>query len=406
MGKGSRRDLGLVVAAVGVSAAGDWIAATALVLHVQDTTDSALAVSALFIAVWGPLVVFAAPAGALVDRLENVRLLAIVSLAQAALAVALAVTLDPFGVVLALTLALGVGAAVTQPVEFALVPVVAGGRELVKANGYVETSRYAGFAIGPVVGGALAAAGGTEVALLVDAATFVAVAAFAALMKVRREVQAGETHAASHEGAAAGFVLLWRDRLLALVMAVTVAALALFTISATAEVFFIKEDLGAGDLGFGVAWTAWMIGMAIGATVVARRFGPGAMAAGAFFMILIQGLGIATGPISVAYSATLIGYTIGGVAHGTKNVLVRTLVHERVPDRLRGRTFAAYNGLRNAAEISALALGGVLVAVIGAREALFVAGFGPALVAAIGLAVYARMMPPAHTGRAAPAEAE
>jgi hypothetical protein len=225
-------------------------------------------------------------------------------------------------------------------------------------------------------------------------------------MKARRKVDHGQEHEARVEGAAAGFVFLWRDRLLALVMTVTVAALALFTICATAEVFFIKEDLAAGDFGFGVAWSAWTIGMAIGATVLARRFGAGAMVAGAFAMIVIQGLGIATGPISVAYSAMLIGYAIGGVAHGTKNVLVRTLVQERTPDRLRGRTFAAYNGLRNGAEIGALVLGGVLVATIGARDALFIAGFGPALVGAVGLAVYARMTPPAHAARAARAEAE
>jgi predicted MFS family arabinose efflux permease len=405
-GTASRRDLGLVVAAVGLSAAGDWIAATALVLHVQDMTDSALAVSALLIAVWGPLVFFSAPAGALVDRLENVRMLAVVSLVQAALAVALGLTLDPLGVVLALTLALGVGAAITQPVEFALVPVVAGGRELVKANGYVETARYAGIGLGPVVGGALAAAGGTELALIIDAATFVAVAAFAVMMKARRRAHPAQEHDARADGAGAGFVFLWRDRLLALVMAVTVASLALFTICATAEVFFIKEDLAAGDFGFGVAWSTWTVGMAIGATVLARRFGPGAMAAGAFGMIVVQGLGIASGPVSVLYSAMLIGYAIGGVAHGTKAVLVRTLVHERTPDRLHGRTFAAYNGLRNVAEIGALALGGVLVAVIGARGALFIAGFGPALVGAIALAVYARVMPPAHTARAAQAEVE
>ena len=54
----------------------------------------------------------------------------------------------------------------------------------------------------------------------------------------------------------------------------------------------------------------------------------------------------------------LIGFVFGGVAHGVKNVLLRTLIHERVPDALRGRAFAAYNGARNGAELGALALGG------------------------------------------------
>ena len=65
----------------------------------------------------------------------------------------------------------------------------------------------------------------------------------------------------------------------------------------------------------------------------------------------------------------LIGFAFGGVAHGVKNVLLRTLIHERVPEALRGRAFAAYNGARNGAELGALALGGVVVGAFGARTA-------------------------------------
>jgi len=79
----------------------------------------------------------------------------------------------------------------------------------------------------------------------------------------------------------------------------------------------------------------------------------------------------------------LIGFVVGGVAHGVKNVLLRTLIHERTPEALRGRAFAAYNGARNGAELGALALGGLVVGALGARPALLIAGVGPAL---IGLA--------------------
>ena len=74
-----RRDFQLLVAAVFLSAAGDWVALTALALHVRDTTDSGLAVSALFIALWLPLVVFAGGAGLLVDRFDARRALIVSS---------------------------------------------------------------------------------------------------------------------------------------------------------------------------------------------------------------------------------------------------------------------------------------------------------------------------------------
>ncbi len=55
-----------------------------LILHVQQRTGSAFAVSALIFALWGPVVLAAGLAGTIVDRFENRRILIAVSLAQAA----------------------------------------------------------------------------------------------------------------------------------------------------------------------------------------------------------------------------------------------------------------------------------------------------------------------------------
>ena len=76
-----------------------------------------------------------------------------------------------------------------------------------------------------------------------------------------------------------------------------------------------------------------------------------------------------------------------------RNVLIRTLVHERTPARLRGRAFAAFNAMRNTAELIALAAGGVLVAAVGARTTLIIAGAGPVVFALAGMAVNARRPP-------------
>ena len=65
-----RRDVRLIVAAVGASAAGDFILWVPLTLHLQEMTDSGIAVAALFIALWAPVVVLAPVAGLLVDRME------------------------------------------------------------------------------------------------------------------------------------------------------------------------------------------------------------------------------------------------------------------------------------------------------------------------------------------------
>lgn len=375
------RDFRLLVGAVGLSALGDWLALVPLALHIEATTGSGLAVAALFIALWLPAVALAGVAGPLVDRLETTRLLALVSLAQAVVAVALPFT-DGLAPVLGLVALLGAGAALAQPAEFALVPAVAGEARLAEANGRVETARYLGFTAGPLLGGLLAAGGGTTIALLVNAASFAAVAAAACALRVRRRPRGG---AAEH--ARGGLALLAQDRVLALVVSVVVVSLAVMAGSITAELFFATDVLEVGETGYGVLVAAWTVGMVGGAVAVAPRIRAGALVLGALVATAVQGAGLALSTVWLAFPVALAFYVVGGLGHGAKNVLIRTLIHEAVPDRLRGRAFAAYNGLRNGAELVGLATGGLLVTALGPRHALLLAGAIPVVVALAGLSV-------------------
>jgi MFS family permease len=187
--------------------------------------------------------------------------------------------------------------------------------------------------------------------------------------------------------------LLFRERTLALTMSVVFVSLLFMTASVAAEVFFIKQDLSAGDVVYGAIFAAWMVGMVVGALVVSRRVRPSHLALGVIVAVLVQGvgLGLPTAWLVPAFAAAM--YVVGGIGHGTKNVLARTLLQERVPARFHGRAFAAYNGMRNGAELVALAAGGVLVTAIGARTTLALAGGIPVLAALVGLALHRRPQP-------------
>ncbi len=283
---------------------------------------------------------------------------------------------------------LGSAFALSQPAEFALIPGVAGEARLAVANGRVETARYIGFTVGPFVGGVLAAAGGMRLAMLVNAATFLVVAGVAAVVRPRRrEVEAGEHEPIGR--ARDGLVFLLREPTLAVVMTVAFVSLLFMSATVTAEVFFAKDVLEIGDVGYGALIGTWTLGMALGAVAVAPRVAAGLLASGALVAIAVQGLGIALPTIWLVPAFAFGWFLVGGVAHGTKNVLVRTLMHELVPARLHGRAFAAYNGLRNAAELVAMLVGGVLVAVIGARLTLFLAGTIPVVAALVASVVWA-----------------
>jgi hypothetical protein len=122
--------------------------------------------------------------------------------------------------------------------------------------------------------------------------------------------------------------------------------------------------------------------MAAGSAGLAHRVGRPQLATAGLAAIVVQGLGIAGGALAAVVWTALIGFSLGGVAHGVKNVLLRTLIHERAPEGMRGRAFAAYNGARNGAELCALVLGGIVVGGLGARPALLMAGLGPSAIGA------------------------
>ena len=169
------RDVRLIVGAVGLSAVGDAVLWILLAFHVGTTAGSALAVSAMFVCLWGPVVALGGVAGRIVDRYENRRLLIGVSLAQAAVVAAMASSPPARSPsLLGLCVLLGAGVAVSSPAEFALLPAAAGEDRLAEANGQVEAARYLGMTAGPMLGGVLAAAGSIEVGLLLDAASFLA----------------------------------------------------------------------------------------------------------------------------------------------------------------------------------------------------------------------------------------
>jgi hypothetical protein len=128
-----------------------------------------------------------------------------------------------------------------------------------------------------------------------------------------------------------------------------------------------------------------MVGMVCGATAVARRV-PARLAAGAALVALAaQGAGMGIQTTWAILPLAFAGYLLGGLGHGVKNVLLRTLIAARVPDAFHGRAFAAYNAARNAAELGAVGGGGLLVTALGPRAALLLAGLGPVLAAVTGL---------------------
>jgi MFS family permease len=378
------RDLRLLAGAVFLSAAGDVLALIVLVLHVHELTGSGAAVSALMAATLVPVIAAAPLAGLVADRCESVRVLVVASLAQAGVAVALALALGGLVAICALAALLSAGNAFGQPAEFRLVPAVAGARGVAAATGVLESARYAGFAVGPLLAAGLATLG-PRPALLVNAASFAAIAVAAGALRVRQPPLARTAGDPPPEHALAGLRLLRADRVLRVALAAAVGGLLFMSASLTVRVFFVEDVVGAGDAGYALALCAWMAGVACGAGVLARRVPARVLAGAALAALALQGAATTAMTAWAVLPAVLALHLLGGTGHGVKNVLLRTLIAARMPAAVHGRAFAAYNAARNAAELAAVGAGGLLVGLLGASAALALAGGGTLLAALAGL---------------------
>ncbi|MGZ5305288.1 MAG: MFS transporter [Actinomycetota bacterium] len=410
-------DFRLLALSNGLSSLGDELALVALTIKVFELSDgSGVAVAAVLLAGIVPLVVFAPFAGLIVDRTETTGTLALASVAQAFIAVGLAFA-EPVWLVVALSFLLGSAASIASPAVFAIVPTAVDEGYLTEANANMETVRYIGMVSGPLIAGGLAGAlgadRGTRAALLLDAITFLVITSAAASLKVRRLPEPIPEEGRVKGEARRGFAFIRRDRVL-LIGVASVAATVLFaTMDNVAEVFFANDPelLNAGNWGYGALAAVWLLGMVVGAGLIARRLPQERLAPAVLLSSITGGAAVAVAALLPNIVLALAMFAVGGVANGVASVSMRSLIHHRVPDELRGRVFAAYFGVAFAGQLAATALGGVLISVLpSSRDVLLVGGVGGTLVGLVGMAWFAALPSDArapkvvHVPDAAPVE--
>lgn len=385
----AQRDFRLILAAFALSSIGDYLALITLTLRMEET-GSGWAVAALLLTGLVPPVVLAPLAGLLVDRLETVRVLVVAALLQAVVAVGLAFV---SGIVptLALSLLLGTGLAVTQPALFAILPRAVGEERTTEANSLLEVARWGGAAVGPLLAAGLTETFGASVALLVNAGTFLFVAALGPLLKVRRppEPSAAGKEAKSGE-ARAGIAHIRRDPLLRVVVPMVGLMVVFAAADNVAEVFFARRVLDAGAAGYGVLVATWTLGMVLGSSA-GRWLRDAWLAPSVPLLAIVGGSAVVVAGASAFFPIAVAMFLVGGFSNGLELVAMRSLLYKRIPDRLRGRAFAAYYGMIQAAQIVALGASGGLVELAGARLTMVLAGSGTAMVGLIGLLLYARL---------------
>jgi dTMP kinase len=365
-----------------VSSAGDWLGFLAIIALVSEqlgpTRWAAFAVSAVMAARVLPSLLLGPVAGMLVDRWDRKKVMITAHLGRGVV-----MALIPFADVLAIllaTLVIETMSAMFAPAKDAVFPTLVTRQELVMANQVNLVSTYGTLPIGGglyavLVGFAESAATSGIVAdrpmavpIWVNAASYFLAAAFVlripmsrstARRPVAREERAGPWEEFKEGLRFVGGHPVIRTLILGVMVASAVAGVVI-----TAGDFFGRL-LNAGPSGYGILVALVGTGLVIGLVVAAplaeristeRLFGPG---------IGIAGLGLIVTSAMPTMGWVVAPALLMGAGAGVAFIVGYTVLQRRADDRIRGRTFGAFNSGVRAAIFGSTIFSPVLIGVLG-----------------------------------------
>jgi MFS family permease len=335
-----------------ISQLGDWFNAVAVFALLLDLTGSATAVAWMLIVQFLPVALIGPMAGVVVDRVNRRRLMIGADLVRGVLILGLLLVRRADQIWIAyLVMALTVSAsAFFEPARTATIPNVTSADELMPANAASSAMWSAMLAIGASIGGLVTAFAGRETAFVVNAASFFASALFIGQTRydatpVPGPRPQGFADLTGLSDLVEGFRYLRRHAHVAALMFVKFGwgiaggVLLLLTIfgqrifpvggstAAGIGVLYGARGIGAG---LGPITLRWILGQTPRA--LRRTIGPAYFMVGGFYILVAF-----SATLPVAAAAVLCAHFGGSILWVFSTVLLQM----EVPDRFRGRVFAA-----------------------------------------------------------------
>ncbi|WP_449061344.1 MFS transporter [Planomonospora algeriensis] len=364
-----------------VSVAGDSVASLSLILDAAAHGEPWWVTEAFFAELLPPLAL-APLLGLIVDR-ANAKHVWLTAVVLQAAAFTTAALVPVFHLRVGLIAVANVFAVASSSAAFKLLPRVAGGAELERANSGVSAAMSLAFLVGPGVGGAAYVVTGSGWLLAFNAATFAVIAAVVVIVVPGDAGERMELDTRSFAGARAGLRVLRTSPMIGPMLPVFAGAVFATSIEGVAGVFYLR-DVAENDAVYGLLLAAWAMGSVPGSLIGGwhRLAGEdtGLVVGGA---LLISGALLVEGLVPVAWIIGLV-FVLGGFGNGVHNVGVRTAIHRRVPEDFHGRAWAYYSVLTN----SCVALGyivGTPGLMAGSRDLIIASGALGLTMSLIGL---------------------
>lgn len=377
-----------------VNELGDWMGIVALSVLVFDRTGSAMATAALFL---GTRFLPALIAPVLVARVEQPPprfALPVLYCGEAAAFGFLALLVDSdfaLGLVVVLAAIDGTLALTARSLTRAVVAALlepAG--ELRSGNAVLNVAFTGGAAIGPGLAGIVVGGFGVQTALLLDAASFYAIAWI--LLTAGPLPQAEPDPGLVRERVRAGIAYIRERTTLRRLLLAQGAAFVFFAAVIPIEVIYAKQTLDTGDTGYGLLLGSWGVGMVIGGLIFARLrrtplplllfFGTVAVGGGYLGLAAAPGLGLAC-----------LAATVGGTGNGVQWVSAVSAVQELTAAGMQARVMSVLESIGAAMPGIGYLLGGAIATGLSPRATFLVAGLGVLGIVALAVPALGRKWP-------------
>jgi MFS family permease/quinol monooxygenase YgiN len=374
-----------------VSNIGTWMHDVGAAWLMTSLTPSPFLVALMQTATSLPIFLLALPAGALADIVDRRRLLLFTQGWMCASAVALGVlTLAEVttpAVLLVLTFALGLGAAMNMPAWQATTPEVVPRAQLPAAVALGGVGLNVARAIGPALGGVVAAVAGSGAVFLLNALTFLGV--IGVVYTWRRTPPERRLPPEHVLGAMRAGVRYVRHAPMFRAVLIRTAVFIVCGSATWALLPVVSRELGLSALGYGVLLGCLGLGAVAGSAMLPwlrTRFSVDVLVIGATIIFGAATLAVAHLRVFLVLSLVMLVAGVAWIAHmSSLNVAAQVAI----PGWVRARALAVYLLVFQGGMALGSLLWGGLAARAGVSTALSVAAFG--LVAGLGAAVRHRL---------------
>jgi MFS family permease len=375
----TNRSWNLLLTGGTISSVGDYVFDTTMVLWIGTVIAKGqpwapLAVSGVLIAAAVPALVVGPLAGVFVDRWNRRRIMLVSEICRAALCLALLPLAWPsvaghvgrpaeLALIYVVIFGLNTFGQFANPARFTLLFSVVDPDDQAQASGLTMASQALAGIIGPPIAAPLLFVFGVQWALVIDAASYLV--SFAAIILVTFPAgavapTAGQEHASFFSEFQAGIRFFATSHLLiAITLGAVIATLGTGVINSL-NVFFVTDNLHVAAKWYGTLGLADGIGAILGALatgIVVAKIAPKRL----FWSALVV-----AGILVIVYSrmsvliAAIVALVLIGMVVGTLNGAIMPMILGAVPQEMLGRSFAVFGPLQQLANVTSIAVAGVL----------------------------------------------